>query len=699
MKYFFYVLSLLLLISASANAQWTQFSNGLFGGYTNLIYASGSDVYSVSYHNGVYYSSDNGISWIHRNTGITDPNIHSLYNNGTYLYAGTNSQKIFRSSNKGISWEQSGSGISNCIINVITSQANILYAGTDVNGVYKSIDNGNSWFQSGSGLPYSEVKDILVTGEFTADPVFAATNNGIYRSTNMGQSWSFISFGIPTTANIKSMAKTGNTIFAATYYGFGIYKSTNMGLSWTASNNGLPADIYISKVTVVNSDIYIATGDGIFKSTDSGNFWSQCNTGIYTGNSNWIAGNSSGLFASTSVGVFRSTTSGQSWVTANNGFMPDLAVKVFYKSGNTIFAGTDGNGVFKSTDNGLNWISCSTGMKNLIVESFSEINGEIYASTINGIFKTSNMGEVWTTAYPTKLIYSLTVKDNFIFAGICSCSGGGIIRSSDNGNSWVMVIAGLENTNVSAMATKGNMVFAGSNDGIYKSTDNGDRWEKKTDGMPSDPYLSCITVKGDSIVLGTSGLGAYISVDEGESWTQFGTGIPNETIINKIDFYQGGFFASTPIGIYYKAHTVNNWVMINDGLPIPDISGLKVFGDEIFAGAGLMAHNGIWKRSAAQIVGVKTISSEIPADFSLEQNYPNPFNSSSNVKFQIINSGVVKIMVYDLSGREISTLVNEYKQPGSYEIKFDAKNFSSGIYFYRLESNNVKIARKFIILK
>ncbi len=699
MKYFLYFLPLFLLISFPAESQWVQYSNGLFGGYTNLIYPNGNDVYSVSYHNGVYYSSNNGANWILRNNGITDNDVKTLHYNGTYLFAGTNSQKIFRSSNSGVNWSQSSSGISNCIINVISSQANILYAGTDVNGIYKSSDNGNTWFLSGSGLPYSEVKDILVYGNNTSDPVFAATNNGIYRSTNLGQSWSYISFGIPTTANIKSLAKSGSTVLAATYYGFGVYKSTTQGLSWTSCNNGLPADIYISKISVVNSNIYIATGSGIYKSTNNGDYWTQINNGIYTGFSNWIDGNSNGLFASTSAGVFKSSNSGQNWVTANNGFMPDLAVKVFYKSGNTIFAGTDGNGVFKSTDGGLNWISCSSGLKNLIVESFSEKSGEIYASTINGIYKTSNMGEQWTTAYPTKLIYSLTVKGNLIFAGICSCSGGGIMRSSNNGANWVMVNNGLGNMNVSAMASKGNLVFAGTNDGFYTTTDNGERWEIKTNGMPTDPYLSCITIKGDSIVIGTSGLGTYLSTDDGETWAQFGTGIPNETIINKIDFYQGGFFASTPLGVYYKAHTVNTWILINDGFPVPDISGLKVIDNEIYAGAGLMAHNGIWKRSAAQIVGVKSISTEIPSDFSLEQNFPNPFNQSSIISFKCSISGIVRIVVYDLSGREVSTLVNEYKQPGSYEIRFDAKNLSSGIYFYRMESNNIKITRKFVLSK
>ena len=96
---------------------------------------------------------------------------------------------------------------------------------------------------------------------------------------------------------------------------------------------------------------------------------------------------------------------------------------------------------------------------------------------------------------------------------------------------------------------------------------------------------------------------------------------------------------------------------------------------------------------------VQKISSELPAEYGLCQNYPNPFNSITNVKFQMVNSGNVKLVFYDLLGKEVATLVNEELKAGVYEVRFDASDLPSGIYFYKLETNNYSDIKKMIILK
>ena len=98
------------------------------------------------------------------------------------------------------------------------------------------------------------------------------------------------------------------------------------------------------------------------------------------------------------------------------------------------------------------------------------------------------------------------------------------------------------------------------------------------------------------------------------------------------------------------------------------------------------------------LVGVNTFSSEIPDKFSLFQNYPNPFNPSTVIRFSIPGSvGVaymrpLQLKVYDVLGREVAMLVNQQMQPGSYSVDWDAANYPSGVYFYRLvvgdNSNN-----------
>jgi hypothetical protein len=98
-------------------------------------------------------------------------------------------------------------------------------------------------------------------------------------------------------------------------------------------------------------------------------------------------------------------------------------------------------------------------------------------------------------------------------------------------------------------------------------------------------------------------------------------------------------------------------------------------------------------------LSISQISAEIPETFLLKQNYPNPFNPVTNLGFGISDVGFVSLKVYDLQGREVSSLVNEQLQPGSYKVEFDGSNFTSGIYFYRLITDGFIETKKMILAK
>lgn len=85
--------------------------------------------------------------------------------------------------------------------------------------------------------------------------------------------------------------------------------------------------------------------------------------------------------------------------------------------------------------------------------------------------------------------------------------------------------------------------------------------------------------------------------------------------------------------------------------------------------------------------------------YSLLQNYPNPFNPSTTIKFTIPSDGLVKIQVYDILGREMAILVNEYRHKGNYEVKYDAGNLPSGIYIYRINCGIFTQSKKMVLQK
>lgn len=98
-------------------------------------------------------------------------------------------------------------------------------------------------------------------------------------------------------------------------------------------------------------------------------------------------------------------------------------------------------------------------------------------------------------------------------------------------------------------------------------------------------------------------------------------------------------------------------------------------------------------------MSITNLSTEIPDEYNLSQNYPNPFNPSTKINFALPVAGIVTLNVYDIAGREVISLLNEKLNAGVYEYLFDASNLSSGIYFYRLISNDFVETRRMILLK
>ena len=90
---------------------------------------------------------------------------------------------------------------------------------------------------------------------------------------------------------------------------------------------------------------------------------------------------------------------------------------------------------------------------------------------------------------------------------------------------------------------------------------------------------------------------------------------------------------------------------------------------------------------------------ELPISFALSQNYPNPFNPTTNIRFEIPQVGFVSLKVYDLLGREVTTLLNEKLNPGRYERSFNGKGLASGVYFYRLTAGTFTAIKKMLLLQ
>jgi hypothetical protein len=135
---------------------------------------------------------------------------------------------------------------------------------------------------------------------------------------------------------------------------------------------------------------------------------------------------------------------------------------------------------------------------------------------------------------------------------------------------------------------------------------------------------------------------------------------------------------------------------------VKDIGLSNLFGEE--HSYGNMSYESVKKEvKLVSIINSINNSKVSIQDFNLQQNYPNPFNPSTVINYSILKQSNVKLIIYDALGREVATLVNEEKQPGSYEVKFQSAvgspQLASGIYFYQLRAGEFIQTKKMILLR
>lgn len=151
-----------------------------------------------------------------------------------------------------------------------------------------------------------------------------------------------------------------------------------------------------------------------------------------------------------------------------------------------------------------------------------------------------------------------------------------------------------------------------------------------------------------------------------------------------IDFVLGSGNSNIPIDYEYEDTTVSMTGIVYYRLKQIDITGTFEYSDTV---------------TVNFITSVEQIEDIIPESFSLSQNYPNPFNPVTTIEFDVSSPGNIELLIYDNLGNYVVTLVDDHLLSGRYSVNFDASTFSSGVYFYRLTSQDFTATKKLILLK
>jgi len=624
--------------STDAGQNWNQLGELIADVWSML--KVGNTFYATGRLNSnyVYFSTDNGITWNFSEAGSLNNNMWNLTSLGTDIFVASD-EGIFKSTDEGISWNSSYS--SSSILSVINSGTNLVAGGNG--GIFTSIDGGANWLQTSS----FNIQSLFAYGNY-----ILGTNTqapfGVIVSSDNGNTWNNYTTGLPLNTLVYDCTIIGSDLYCVTYPK-SIYKSTDNGQTWSFVGDVTSGLVYPERIATDGTDLYSCyssadTDGGVYKSTDGGLNWMHAGLRILDVTA--LGSNSTSVYYS-SYGFGRSDDDGNSWVNTNNYLSTG---KRIFLNNNDIFVCT-GIELSMSTDNGYNFNTVIGGQ----VFDIINVSGNLFATTFFDVWKSTDDGSSWNTipSMYQNQVGQFAFINNTLIAASRSFWVELSYFSTDEGNSWIE-IADTAFTGISAVHVLGNLLFASNTNGIIKSIDNGINWTYASTGFPGGVVTRIISYNGKLIAAGS--FGVYFSANNGDNWHSLSQGLPAVTAVKDITIKDGWLYAA----VYTSS---------------------------------------IWKRDISMLSETEKTSNDLPDNFGLLQNYPNPFNPSTMIRYSIPQWSNVTLKVYDILGKEITTLVNEEKSAGFYEINFNASQLASGIYYYQLKADNFIETRKLMLIK
>lgn len=314
-----------------------------------------------------------------------------------------------------------------------------------------------------------------------------------------------------------------------------------------------------------------------------------------------------------------------------------IQVNVIYKTGTTLYAGTENKGIYKSTDNGTTWVFAGRGIENTRIADIVFMNGNLLAAVSSecsgktNVFKSSDNGTTWTvtSGLANQFVNSFAIKGNDIYAG-ASTLDNGVYKSSDNGNTWAVVNSPIDDagnvfvsgnaiivsnfnfiwrsindgrtwqlteqfalSGINDFAKADTTLFAASSSGYYTSVNNGSKWIFHSFTGGGVFSLSADTVN-KIIYLGSTGK-VYKSSNEGATFTNISTNL-GFGAVQSLLYSSNNLYAALPFdtaGVYISKNNGANWVASANGfVPASSVRSLVTLGNYVFAG---MQYNGIYR--------------------------------------------------------------------------------------------------------
>ncbi len=695
MKKQLFALFILLLLSFSVNSQWIvqSYNPTMPGAY----FINGSNTGWVAADNGnIRKTLDGGATWSSITTGNQLQLNEIFFINNNTGWAVGNTGTILYSTNGGNNWAAQSSGTINHLYEVRFIDNNTGFAAG--NSLHRTTNGGANW----SAVADPSFNGIIYTlAVRNANLIYMSmSTNKVFKSTNAGVNWNLIS-SLPNAINDMYFLDD-NTGYGAGNLGT-VYKTTNGGVNWdqytTTSTNALKSIIFLNATTGftcgVDNTIIRTTNSGVNWSTVVNTLADVYDLSLYGTNQVFACGQW-GVLYNTSVGA-------TAWNQLFQG--RESSIKdIFFINTMTGWAANNSNVVLATTNGGLNWQT--TGFGNMPGKThlyfLNSSTGFVLGSPSNdagterSIGKTTNGGlnftETFVPAVNSNGIQFVNANDGFAMFEEAS-ENAALYRTTNAGDNWQLVNSANNNFIGFYFTTQLNGWMCGINGGMMKTTNGGINWSPQTTGVTE--YLYSVYFQNGNFgwACGTGGR-IIATTNGGTSWSIQSSGTTSPLTDIK--------FTSTTNGICVGDNGVRlittnggaNWVNNNDPSQVQFEGIFYASPTQVYT----YGQNGYVAVSPA-ITGIEPVNSNIPNTFSLQQNYPNPFNPSTKIEFSVPKSQHVKLTVFDITGKTIAELVNTDLNAGNYSIPFTAEGLSSGVYFYRLNTNEFTETKKMILIK
>ncbi len=737
------ILILLLLTSSfliSGTGEWWQVTTQTHSSLNDVFFLNENLGWIVGADGTILRTTDGGHTWIEAtDMEALSKSLYSIYFVSENIgYAGGVHDLLIKTTDGGATWSEvtfdAGDGT---VYSIYFENENIGWA---LSGVSKggtishTTDGGANWTTQAT-----ETTTPLKSMSFSSSGhgVCAGGKKGkfAFYYTTDGTTWvkAPTPTGIPgvySKTDINTVAMASNDVACASGWGSPIglqptftIRTLDGGANWVYQTQAEEDRLYVNMYGMMFKDELngIAVGGSsykgtvLYKTTDGGLNWKEanCPMGFQGKAVNWV--NNKICIVGSGGGIAVSDDAGVTWSLETEIVNSTLKDIKRLPNGNIISAGFYGACIV-SSDGGATWKSSYAADQNVspTIENLFFLNENIgYAAQRNRmISKTTDGGNTWTqimkdtnaTSFNNYGVQFLSEDVGFV-VGKYGSGVSAFFTTTNGGTTWSSQIAKLpDELNALHFFDANNGVVVGDESVLSYTTDGGTTWNSATvNNAPSGSsdffevefYDNNFGLVCGDVLLKTN--------DAGKTWNYVDvTDLPRKIKACEIVNAQTWYLA----GDKYLLKTTDAGATWTDVVDLTIVTARQTYDVMVDAkGYPWLACGSSSIYTPSPKVSVKQIDNNIPNEFNLEANYPNPFNPTTKIKYSIpveTRRGVsqqVVLKVYNLLGQEVATLVNETQKSGTYEVEFNAKELTSGIYIYTLQNAGYLQSRKMLLVK